>query len=328
MRISLRANDVLLVVSSLVLSLLLWLQVQSQGDRSPDRTFDVPLLLRGLGDDFMATHAPISVKVIASGTTQQLNEITKMTQFGVNKRPEVVAMIDLENAHEGSRKYPVRLNAPTGIAGSLELVRETERIQIERVTRTPKKVAVEERGLQPANLQYNGSTTEPTYVVVVGPDSQLSRIAKVRVMLDLTKIRPAETYQGRVEILDHNNQPLLQMRAEPDFVTVRPGLASAPVAKNVIVTPIWHGQPAFGFKVRSYTIEPSQISLGGNPAMLAKIGIIETEAVPLDGLKSSQVFTAKLSLPAGIESKTKSVRISIRLEANPAPASPSGGTGL
>lgn len=301
----------------MLLSLLLWLQVQSQNEPTKERSFEVPLQARNLDEEFIVTRGLDQISVVATGTPQELDKINP---------DEINAYVDLSQARLGASRYEVRIQAPIRLQARIKPGRERQLLEVSRVTAQTFPVTRQERGLPPSDLQYSGATLEPDAVVVRGPENVMKQVRTVRVMLDLSKIRPSESLQAAVEILGVNNQALRLVTANPSAVTIRPGVTSAPVAKSLLVSPVWKGQPAFGFAVVSYSIRPNQVSVGGPPSTLALVQKVSTRPIDITELKSSTTLSVPIEVPAGVRAvKPTTVRVTVQIDPQPPVAAPGNG---
>lgn len=307
-----RRDGILMFIASLVISLLLWLQVQPLFDPGKEREFQAPLEVEGLPESLMVVNLPEAVTLVASGATADLDRLNARS---------VKAYVDLRRVQPGTNTVLVQVNAP--VASDITLRARTVRLSItvERVAESQQPVQFESSGVPPEEYIFDGASMLPDTVTVRGPASLLPRVKRVRVLLDLSRIRPSGTYPLPVEILDESNRPVPWLTANPPQVTVSPAVAPAPAARSVLITPSWSGQPAFGFQVTQYEIRPMQVRVKGESRELSSITTVETEPIPIEGAKQDITLRVRLRLPSGLTSDTKEVRVVVRIA--PAPTSPS-----
>lgn len=299
----------ILVVSTL-LSLLLWLQVTAQVDPVMQREIPVAVDFDNLPETLMPTRAPQTVTVIAEGPAKGLDQINAK---------DLVAVIDLASSRQGTYRYPVQLRAPARGPVTFSLRRQTESISVAKVMRSERAVEVEERGLRPADLEYGGSTVQPERVSIIGPDTEVPLVQKVRAFLDLSRIKPGVSYQLDVEVLGAGNKPMPNVRAEPAKVTVLPAVGAAPSNSNFLIVPKWKGEPAFGFEVLRYQLKPNQVLLSGEVSVLAGIVRVETEPIDITGLKSSSWLEARIKVPPGAKSSLKAIQVFVEISQSQQP---------
>jgi YbbR domain-containing protein len=102
-----------------------------------------------------------------------------------------------------------------------------------------------------------------------------------------------------VDILDEDNQVVPYVQSDPSEVSVTPAVAAAATKKRLLISPNWSGQPAFGYKVVSYEIRPSQVELRGDSATISRMSMLDTESISIAGLSADATLRVKLKLPAG-----------------------------
>jgi len=299
-----RRENILIAIGSFFIAILLWLQVQPLFDPDKEREFQVPLEVEGLPDRLMVTNAPEAVTLVASGTASDLDRLTAQN---------VRAYVDLRRVEPGNNTLLVQVSAP--ITSKIMLRARTVRITInvERIEEMKQQVQFATSGLPPEEYLFDGASMLPETVTVRGPASLIPRVKTVRVLLDLSRVRPSGSYPLPVEILDESGKPVPWMTAEPESVTVSPAVAPAPAARSVLITPTWEGQPAFGYEVTSYEIRPMQARVKGESGELSAITTIATEPISLAGAKSDISVRVPLRVPAGITPDVREVRVLVRI---------------
>lgn len=315
-----RTDSILLGFLSLIVAVLLWLQVETQTEPSKQREISIPLEMRNLPSELVATRYPSNVTIIAEGPPDALDKLNTK---------QISAFVDLSRAKKGIHPYGVQINAPTRMPTTLALRNPKEMIDISGVVKEDLPVTIDERGRPPQGLEYDGASAQPNMVTIYAPESLMSSVEKVRAMIDLSKLQPGTPIETVIEILGKNNQPVPFARAEPSIVRIFPAIASAPAVNRVLVTPMWKGQPAFGFQVASYSIRPSMLQITGRPAVIGKIAKIDTEPIDIEGLRQTHTISAKLKLPSGVKASISSVTVTLQIvpAVLPSPAGPAGGVG-
>ena len=142
----------------------------------------------------------------------------------------------------------------------------------------------------------------PTTVEVSGPESIVPQVRSVRAVLDLTHVSPNQTVEIELEPLGEGNRPVPLITITPAKVQVRPALAIGPSRRKLLVTPVFSGQPGFGYQVTGYSVDPNQIETTGETSDVARLTTVETETIDFGGLTSDRTFKVVLRLPAGLAS--------------------------
>lgn len=304
-----KAESVMLAGVSLLLAILLWLQVMTQAQPTSRKELLISLRSQSVPPDLMVTQIPDGVTVTVEGPEAQLERI-EPGQF--------VATVELANLKPGMHNVRVTLPEVRDTL-SISIKRPTVPVALEKIGEASHKVEVQMQGSLSTTLQLEGSSSQPSFVKVIGPASEVARVRRVRALVDLELVKPGLIQQSKLEILDKDNVPITMVRADPEMVNVLPRLAAAPSSRSVLINPIWKGQPAFGFQVKSYVITPNTVLLSGPSEILATFVTISTTQIDLSGLTQSKKFKVQLDLPGRVSAVTQQpieVEVLIQRSAN------------
>jgi|GEM_PF-1058549 len=311
MNASPRPERILLGAVSLLLAMMLWLQVAVTETPNLQREVSVPLEVRNLGNDLLPVDAPPRVAVLFEGPQRDLDAISA---------EQWTAFVDATGVSAGSRELEVKASGPVTARLLYRTRQRVIKIDFDPVSRVERPVTVETRGRRPEDLRYDGAAVMPDQVMITGPATVMRDVRAVRASLDLSRIRPGVSYNVPVEILGPNNRPIPQARAEPASVTVFPAVAAAPATGSVLITPIWRGSPALGFRVTGYEFRPNQVMLTGEAEALAALRIVETQPINLAGLRQNTTIAVPLRVPSGLRQRTAGpVMVTVRIAPSPAP---------
>ena len=298
-----------IAVASFVLSFLLWLIIGSQNAPAlQSLAYPLSLSVQGLDSaKFVITsNVPKSQTIFVKGTPNQLAALGQQSPVGV---------IDLRGATAGRRTYPVQLvpaSAKLYFNGNPPPVL----VDIEPITSRRIKVSLDAGGeLNDPLLRLDQTLIDPETVVVTGPKSDVDRVAKARVLLDLTKVHPGsrESYTLAVEALTTDNKPVNRVTFEPTTVRVNAVLSPASDEKAIFVVPSFINQPAAGYGAGSYEVEPRRIQVKGRSLDLASLTKVQTDPVDLKGLTADTTMRVGIKLPKGLTSDTSIVKITVRI---------------
>lgn len=300
--------DIPLMVASIFLAFVLWLFVQTQSVLETTMQFQKPLEIQGLDtDELVVTSIPGDVVIEAEGTREQLDRIDPN---------RINATVNLANIKPGPQRVRVELKAPSGPTWSL--LRPYVDIVVERLARRNLVVEVVMQGELPedSDLIVTGATARPESVTVYGPVGELGKVARVRARLDLREVRAGEARSANLEILDEQNRPVSPLvQAEPSVVVLQPAYLPALSRKNVVVDPVFEGQPAPGYRVKRYVLRPSQVTVRGTSETLAGLTTVNTQPVNIGGLMANTTRTTRLRLPRGVSAvESRSITVEIEIE--------------
>ncbi|MCU0315636.1 MAG: CdaR family protein [Fimbriimonadaceae bacterium] len=292
-----------LFLGSLAIALLMWLQVV---EKVSTKAITVSLELTGLPRGLVIPYPQEYINVTVRGSNSEVSRLD----------PSLVkARINLSGAKPGQVDKRVILQPPPGTR--LEFTANTPQIRliIEREAEIEMPVTVIPQGVPIDGYVYNGATTFPRTVKVMGAESLLPRISQAQAVLNLVSLQPGDAPSAEIRLIDNENQPVPSTRIIPDRVAITPSLELAPSARRVLVVPTFVGQPRFGYQVRNYTIEPPQVELRGPSAVLSGRLTVETEPLTLTGLNESRTRTVPLRLPTGVTADVREVTITLEIVA-------------
>ena len=248
------------------------------------------------------------IKVEAVGSTDDLNKLDQNA---------VTMIVDLTKGKPGTADFVVESPARSRVTITPKFPRI--RLTIENIATKEQAVELEPLGLPTNDLVFLGASLSPERINVVGAESYVSKVKKARVLLYLSQIKAGSSISMPVELLDESDRVLPYVSAEPTEVSVTPAVSAAPTIKRALISVIWQGQPKIGFRIQSYDIQPQQLSVVGESALLARLSVLETEPLSLEGLNSDVSLSAKIKFPEGIRpAGPKEVKIFVHIVPNSA----------
>ncbi|HRF59769.1 MAG TPA: CdaR family protein [Fimbriimonadaceae bacterium] len=304
-------GNLLLGTAAIVVALMMWLQVSVQTEPSKQREFDVRLRTENLAEDLIVTSIPATVTVVADGSPEDLDAI---------KSESIDAVIDLSRAKAETRKFGIRLIAPTRFANLLTLNQPTVRLAIQRRKSAEFGVEVERFGALPRDVVSDSKDdeVEPQKVIVTGPEQDVDRVRRVVGSLDLKLVREKGAYPTEVRMLDEDGKIIPTVRAEPKIVRIIPSTSPAPADRVLLIVPDFVGQPGGNFRVATYEITPTQVSVNGPPGTVSRYSTIKTEPIDLSGMRGRQIRSVRLILPADVKLvRNQVVRVRVTIEPIP-----------
>ena len=300
-----KRDDMLLFTLSLFIAWLLFGQVQVGMEPGKEREFEAPLAVTNLSDDISILQAPGFVRVVASGSAQVLDSL---------ETTRVRAVVDLSEAKPGIGRYRIEVVGPMRPGLTLSAARTTAEIELEERLRKSFEVQLITVGTPPGNYTYNGVTMLPSKVEVSGPRTNVGRVRSVRAVLDLTSIAPNRTVEAEVEALGDEGRPVPLISIDPAGVQILPAILIGPSRRNLLVTPVFAGQPAVGYRVTGYEVSPNQIATVGESEEVSRVTTVNTRPIDLSGLRTDRTFRIQLVLPPGIETvEGDEVVVSVRV---------------
>ncbi|MCH7904250.1 MAG: hypothetical protein IH944_06740 [Armatimonadetes bacterium] len=287
-----RRDNILLFIASLVISLLLFVQLQTRLDPNSELQFDAVLEWENLPEDLVVVQSPQRIKVVASGSKQQLDRLDTA---------RITAKVNLSKAADGVARYLIGIggSVPRGVTISPD--RPLIEIGIEEMGRRTFEIEVSAMGVPPGAYTLLGLNAAPSTAVVSGPKSVVSQVKSVRAIVDVTQARPGSAFDVRLEALGDENRPVAIVEISPEFVSVSPALSLAPTRRPLFVTASFIGQVPFSHRFFDYSVEPTEVEIRGSSDVLSRLRMIGTASIDLTGLTESTSIDVALIIPAGVE---------------------------
>lgn len=309
MRSGFTRDGILLATASLAVAILLWLQVSLLSQPTKQKELEVVLGVRDLPGELVITEAPDKVNIIAEAAPDQLDKI---------RAQDITAFVDLSEAKEGRRSYRVQWTAPSKLNPLLTLKQSAVWVSVAR--RKERMLPIEVIRLKtiapglvsdPAN-----DVVEPEEVKIDGPEELVDRVSKAVVKLDMSQVGVNGIYQSDVELRDAEGKTIPDLKVEPKSVKVRVAVSAAPTSRALLVVPVWINAPPFGYRVKGYKIQPTQVMAEGSSEAVNAHATVETDPIDLANLRANTTVTVKLKpLPEkGARLSVDKVKVTIEIE--------------
>lgn len=255
--------------------------------------FQAKIEYRGLPEGLTVVGEPSTWEMKANGVGADLDQLDYKA---------VTASVDLSFAKVGVRTHYVMLDRdPSRGRVKIEPRFTKLRLSIEKLETITKAVKVLPVGKTPSDFMYGEATSSPETVKISGAESIVTNIDVAQVTLDLNLVKPGATFMLPVEVLDSRGRPIRNLQISPQEVAVNPAVAAAPVKRNMIISPSWVGQPAFGFEVESFEVKPNQIEIRGESGLISRTASLPTEPISVAGLKGPTTIQSKVKVLDGFE---------------------------
>ena len=305
-----------LAALSVVISLTLWVVVQSEIQPDSPEFRGVPLEIVHLPEGFVVVgdKALLTVDLKATGPADLVSKI---------KGEDLKPYVDLSKVGGRiTKSFSIKLDrAVKDKDRGIEWNLGSKMLTIEKVLHKEIKVVVTTTGSlpDPNHMFFVDKTVEPEKVTVSGPGSLMRQVKNVKVFFDLSSVSTGNAQTKEVEILDDKDRAIEGLTAEPKEVVVRPVLGAANQHRILFVTPSFEGtQPEFGYRVSKVSVTPAQVGFSGSSEDLARLRTttVDTKKIDLSGLTKSQTFTVDLDLAQyrNLKPGTVSVRVHVQID--------------
>lgn len=172
----------------------------------------------------------------------------------------------------------------------------------------PNRVGSPPQGYSVGDLEAN-----PGQVRVTGAESLVRLVTHASADVNLTGLRVPLRQQYQLTAKDSLGGEVTRIRLEPASVDVRIPISQQEITLAVTIVPSVQGILADGYNLIGVFADPPATAISGPLEVLQALPFITTEPVDVTGLKADSTRTARLRLPAGIQSARDSVTVRLRV---------------
>lgn len=299
------------LLTAFALALAVWISAVSSSDPLNERTYPNPLPIEIIGQDpglVITSSIPPSVTVVLSAPQSIWNQLT--TEPGL-----VRAFLDLSGLGAGTHTVPVSIQIAARPVRKIAQSPQTITVTLERLASQEFPIRVVTRGTPAVGYTADAPTLSQTLVTVSGPESQVSRVAEVQAILDISQA--TETINRTVNLIavDVNDNPINGLTLLPDRVTIRQNISQRFGYRNVVVKVVVTGQVASGYRLTNISVFPPAVTVfSADPQIVSDLpGFIETEPLNIEGLKDDLDISLRLNLPEGISVVEDQTEVLVRV---------------
>lgn len=285
--------------TALLLALAIWVIGVNSTDPVTQQSYSGPIPIHVVGQDpglVLTSEVPTSATAVIAAPNSVWNQLT-------SGPAALSATIDLTGLGPGSHDVPVQIISqvrPLQIV-SQSPQRVTVSLEPLRVQELP--VEVVRRGELAIGWQAGAPVVEPSTVKVSGPQSQVQRVNRVEVALDMSQLSGSLVQKAMpLEAVDASGAPVSGVSLSPAEVRVSISVTQMGGYRNVAVKVAYQGRVADGYHVTNISVAPSVVTLfSADPSLVEGLpGYVETQPIDLTGLKDDLDLNVQLKLPEGI----------------------------
>ena len=284
------------LVLSGIMGLIVWLIAINSINPLVTRVFpeSLPIEVRGLAPELMP-----------------LQDLSKETVRATLRAPEknweslqsrnLQAYIDLTGYTKGAYDVPIEIVPDDKNVHVTEMQRRQLRIQLDEIITKTVDVHVSVMDSTEYGYSWETPVVEPSSLLIRGPAQLVNQVVVAEAPVYLRGATAQVERIQTVQMLNRQDQPVVNVLAEPAAVEVTIPVERWPGRRSVAVRVKLVGLPATGYRLGRVTPEPSNIVLYGNAAALEQVpGFVETAPLSLDGATAEIQVRLELILPDGV----------------------------
>jgi len=278
---------------ALVLALAAWIAAVNAADPIAQRvTRPVKIEVQGIADNLLIVNTIPEETRITIKAPQSIWE-------KISSNPSLIkAWIDLAGLSPGEHTIPVKVHIDIEPIRYLLTNPEEVTIVLEPLETRKLPLEVLITGSLPLGYKKGVTRVEPEEASISGPQSEVSKVAKLRANLnisgaitDIDKLIP-------IELVGEDGAIILDVNIQPDSVRVIQPISLLGGFKNVAVKVVTEGQVANGYRLTNISVSPPNVTLfSNNPELVDELpGFVETLPVNLTGISDDIEILAGLNL--------------------------------
>ncbi len=283
---------------ALALAISVWVAAVTAADPDETRTLPAAIPVEIIGQDpslVVNSEMPKTVEVTLRAPRSVWNL--------VEANPSLArAILDFSGLSSGEHtvELQVQLNArPVQI---LSVAPNSVTFILEPLATQTLNVDVSLAGEAAIGYQIGEVVIEPVQIVVAGAQSQVQKVTRARVLVNLDGIRENVDQTLRVEVLDENGQRVNGITVSPESIHVTLPVSQQGGYRDVAVKVITTGRVASGYRLTDISVFPPVVTVyATDPELVSSLpGVLETQPLELQNAQDDINTRIALNLPAGV----------------------------
>jgi YbbR domain-containing protein len=221
----------------------------------------------------------------------------------IDADPKIVkAILDLSGLSSGEHTLDLQIQIDSRPVQIVSIAPHEITFMLEPLKTVTLNIDPSLSGETAVGYQVGDISLEPKEIVVAGAQSQVQKVARARVSVDLGGIRENIDQTLPVEILDENGQKVEGITVSPEQVHVSLPVSQQGGYRDVAVKVLTVGRVASGYRLTDITVFPPVVTVyASNPDLVNQLpGVLETQELDLQNAKEDITTRITLNLPDGI----------------------------
>jgi YbbR domain-containing protein len=281
-----------------VLSIAVWVSAVTSADPDETRTLSSAVPVQIIGQDpglVISSEVPDEVEVTLRAPRSVWDVI--------EADPQVVqAILDLSGMSSGAHSLGLQIQIN---ARPVQIVSVSPRVvtfELEALSTQTLSVDLSLTGEPAIGYQVGDASLDPLEVVVAGAESQVRKVERARISVDLGGIRENFDQTLKVDVLDENGQRVEGVTVSPDSILVTLPVTQRGGYRDVAVKVNMLGRVASGYRLTDISVFPPVVTVfAADPELVNTLpGVVETLPLELQNVNEDISTRVALNLPAGI----------------------------
>jgi YbbR domain-containing protein len=283
---------------ALALAVAVWIAAVTAADPDETRQLPNPVPVEIIGQDpslVINSDLPKEVEITLRAPQSVWNDL--------DADPSLVHVIlDLSGLSAGEHTSELQIQVDARPVQILTTTPKSVLFSLESIATKPFPVDVTLSGESSIGYQIGEAMIEPAEVVVAGAQSQVEKVARTHVSVDLDGVRENVDQTLVVEVLDANGDPVEGVTVSPETIHVSLPVSQQGGYRDVAVKVIMAGRVASGYRLTDISVFPPVVTIyAADPELVNNLpGVVETAPLDLQNAKEDINTRLALNLPEGV----------------------------
>lgn len=280
------------------LAVAAWISAVTTADPDETRTLTAPVPVQIIGQAsnlVLSNDIPREVEVTLRAPRSIWNLIEADPQL-------VRAILDLSGMSSGEHVEELQIQVDARPVQIVSVSPRTIAFILEPLITKTLPIDLSVSGEAAIGFQVGEANLEPMEIVISGAESQVQKVMRVRVSVDLNGIRESLDQTLPVEILDDAGQKVSGVTLSPETVRVTLPVSQQGGYRDVAVKVTIVGRVASGYRLTDLSVFPPVVTVySADPDLVVSLpGVIETQPLDLQNAQEDINMRLALNLPEGI----------------------------
>ena len=283
---------------ALALAIAVWVAAVTSADPDETRTLPsaVPIQITGQ-DPSLVINSEIPT------TVEMTLRAPRSVWDLIEANPQTVqAILDLSGLSSGEHSLNLQIQIDARPVQVVAVAPRTVTFTLESLSTKTLGVDLSLSGEAAIGYQVGKVNLEPAEIVIAGAESQVQKVARVRVAVNLSGIREDYDQTLPVEILDEKGQKVDGVSVSPETIHITLPVSQQGGYRDVAVKVIVAGRVASGYRLTDISVFPPIVTVfAADPKLVNEMpGVLETQPLSLQNVQEDINTRLALNLPEGI----------------------------
>ena len=280
------------------LAMAVWVSAVTSADPDETRVLTNPVPLQIVGQDpglILNDEIPTAVEV----TLRAPRSVWSL----IEADPQIVqAILDLSGLSSGVHELDLQIQVDVRPVKIESVTPRTITCTLEQLATQTLPVELSMSGEAAIGYQVGEINIDPLKIAMAGAQSQVQKVQRARVSVNLSGLRENFDQVIPVEILDQNGLPVDGITISPELVRVSMPVSQQGGYRDVAVKVIVTGRVASGYRLTDISVFPPIVTVfAGNTQLVNALpGVVETQPLDLQNAQEDINTRLALNLPEGI----------------------------